>query len=164
MKLSVLVLGPGSAVHVIHPSAYCRDHQRTRPDGSPSSADSGRIDERETYRLASNSSSRGEMCWASAHDLRLRRKHKSIPEMHLGFRAQPRKPFVQVGKIRRSISFPSRFGPSSSSLPHRDVVRIGHSGISDVHIDASRDAHRALSAALRCTLEIRNFRLRDFTS
>ena len=66
MKLSVLVLGPGSAVHVIHPSAYCRDHQRTRPDGSPSSADSGRNDERETYRLASKSSSRGSVCWSAA--------------------------------------------------------------------------------------------------
>lgn len=85
MKLSVLVLGPGSAVHVIHPSVYFRDHQRTRPDGSPSSADSGRIDERETYRLVSKSSSRREACWASATKLPLRSIHKSLYALLLRF-------------------------------------------------------------------------------
>ncbi len=85
MKLSVLVLGPGSAVHVIHPSVYFRDHQRTRPDGSPSSADSGRIDERETYRLVSKSSSRGKACWASATKSSLRSIHKPLYDLPLRF-------------------------------------------------------------------------------
>lgn len=107
-------------VHVIHPSACCRDHQRPRPDGLSSSADSGRNDEREPYRLEGKSSSRRGRPVAPNRPIGVSIPRKCIPSSHL------RTPPVGDFPIKNSARSADSEGRKRPCRAHRSVTDGAH--------------------------------------